>query len=81
MAGEALRFCSPINRQTIYEGDYYLSKKKNNDYGTGIPKYEMESLARALFPTIQAYYETEKGQREFAEWKAKQDAKKNKQSK
>jgi hypothetical protein len=48
-----------------------LRNKRHNDYGTGIPKYEIESLARALLPSIQAYYKTEKGQQEFAEWKAK----------
>lgn len=45
-------------------------KKKVNDYGTGIPLYEVEALARILLPEIQAFFESEEGQREFAEWKA-----------
>ena len=46
--------------------------KKHNDYGTGIPKHEMEALARVILPSIQAYYATEKGRREYAEWQASQ---------
>ena len=47
-------------------------KKKINDYGTGIPYHEVEALARVLLPEIQAFFESEEGQREYAEWKAKQ---------
>jgi len=50
-------------------------KKKDNDYGTGIPKHEVEALARILLPEIQKFFESEEGQKEFAEWKAQQDIK------
>lgn len=36
------------------------------------PKHEIESFALCIFPAIQAYFESEEGQREFAEWKAQQ---------
>lgn len=36
-----------------------------------IPDYEIEALARSLFPEIQKYFESEQGKKEFAEWKAK----------
>ena len=49
-------------------------KKKTNDYGTGIPYHEVEALARVLLPEIQTFFESEEGQREFAKWKAKQQA-------
>lgn len=49
-------------------------KKKPNDYGTGIPFHEVEALARVLLPEIQAFFESEEGQREFAEWKAQRTA-------
>ena len=49
-----------------------LRKKKPNDYGTGIPYHEVEGLARVLLPEIQAFFESEAGQQEYAEWKAKQ---------
>ena len=42
-------------------------RKKPNDYGTGIPYHEVEALARVLLPEIQAFFESEEGQREFAE--------------
>ena len=48
-------------------------KKKVNDYGTGIPLHEVEALARILLPEIQAFFESEEGQREFAAWKARRD--------
>ena len=34
----------------------------------------LEALARILLPEIQAFFESEEGQREYAEWKAKQQA-------
>lgn len=51
-------------------------KKKPNDYGTGIPLHEVEALARILLPEIQAFFESDEGQREFAEWKAQRDTEK-----
>ena len=50
-----------------------MAKKKVNDYGTGIPYHEVEALARVLLPEIQAFFESEEGQREFAEGKAQRD--------
>ena len=47
-------------------------KSAPNDYGTGIPYHEVEALARVLLPEIQAFFESEEGQREYAEWKAQQ---------
>jgi len=52
-----------------------MAKKKYNDYGTGIPKHEMEALARCLLPEIRKFFESEEGKREFEEWKKKKDAK------
>ena len=49
-------------------------KKKPNDYGTGIPYNEVEALARILLPEIQAFFESEEEQREYAEWKARHQA-------
>lgn len=48
-------------------------KKKPNDYGTGIPYHEVEALARILLPEIQAFFESEEGQREFVERNAHQE--------
>jgi hypothetical protein len=45
--------------------------KRQKDYGTGIPRHEIEALARSLLPTMQAMYEDENIRKEFAEWQAK----------
>jgi len=45
---------------------------KSKDYGTGIPKHEIESLARCLLPEIQKFFECEDSKREFEEWKINQ---------
>ena len=54
-------------------------KRKINDHGTGIPVHEVDALARVLLPKIQAFFESEEGQREFAERKARRDADEAKQ--
>ena len=41
-----------------------MSRKKKNT--TGMPDYEIDSLARELLPAIQSLFETEEGKREFA---------------
>ena len=38
-----------------------------------ILEYVFESLARSLLPVIQKYYESEGGNKAFAEWKAKKE--------
>ena len=41
-----------------------------------IPEHIRKEIARCLLPDIVAYFESEQGQREFAEWKAGQDTEK-----
>ena len=41
--------------------------------GCTIPKHELETLARHFLPYIQAFFETEEGQKEYEEWKAEQE--------
>lgn len=50
-----------------------MSRRKKLINNTGIPQYKIEAIARCLLPDIQAFYESEEGQREFAEWKAQQE--------
>ena len=45
-----------------------MSRKRKNT--TGIPDFEIDSLARALLPAIQKLFESEEGKREFKIWKA-----------
>ena len=51
-----------------------MSRRKKLINNSGIPQHEIETIARILLPDILAYYESEEGQREFAEWKAARDA-------
>lgn len=53
-----------------------MSRKCKPVNNSGIPQHIIESIARCILPDIIAYYETEDGQRQFQEWKAKQEAEK-----
>ncbi len=44
----------------------------DNNTGGNIPQQEIENLARLLLPKIRQFFESEEGQREFAEWKQRQ---------
>ena len=54
-----------------------MSRRKKLINHSGIPEHEIENIARILLPDILTFYESEEGQREFAEWKAQQNAAKN----
>ena len=47
-------------------------KKLNNN--SDIPQHQIEAIARCIMPDILAFYESEEGQREFAEWKKQREA-------
>lgn len=47
-----------------------MSRKKTNK--TEIPDFVLDSLARALLPAIQKYFETEEGKKAFENWKKEQ---------
>ena len=38
-----------------------------------IPDYAIERIARCLLPAMQAFFESEEGKREYAEWLEKQE--------
>ena len=54
-----------------------MSRRKKLINNSGIPEHEIENIARILLPDILDFYESEEGQREFAEWKAQRDTAKN----
>ena len=54
---------------SIAEGAVFLKEPRLH---SGIPRHVLESFARCLLPDIQAFYASEEGRREFAEWKKKQ---------
>ena len=52
-----------------------MSKEKKN-FETEAFRLELDAFAELFLPEIQRFYESEEGQRYFAEWKAEQEAKK-----
>jgi hypothetical protein len=47
------------------------------DENSSVPADAIEALARRLLPAIRSYFESDEGQREFAEWQTTQDAEKS----
>ena len=52
-----------------------MSRRKKLINNTTIPQHQIEAIARCILPDILAFYESEVGQREFAEWKKQGKAK------
>ena len=52
-----------------------MSKRKKPVNNTDIPQHQIEAIARCILPDILAFYESIEGQREFAEWKKRREAK------
>ncbi len=50
-------------------------KKKPSGLISGITEDALETLAEALYPDILEFFNSEEGQKEFAEWKASQQNK------
>ncbi len=53
-----------------------MSRRKKLINRTDIPQYQIEAIARCIMPDILAFYESEEGQREFAEWKEQREMEK-----
>ena len=53
-----------------------MGRRKKIINNTNIPQYKIEAIARCIMPDILTFYESEEGQREFAEWKTQQEAEK-----
>ena len=51
-----------------------MGRRKKLINNSGIPQHVIENIARCLMPDILAFYESEEGQKEFATWKAQQQA-------
>ena len=54
-----------------------MGRRKKLINNTNIPQYKIEAIARCIMPDILAFYESEEGQKEFAEWKRQQEVEKN----
>ena len=60
------------NRKVINKADL-MGLPPSPETKSGVPKYELEVLARAFLPDIIAFYESEEGQRKFQEWKQEEE--------
>ena len=56
--------------------EVHLGGRKKLTNNTGIPQHRIEAIARCILPDILAFYESEEGQREFAEWKKQRELEK-----
>lgn len=48
-----------------------MSRKKKLINNSNLPDHEIEAIARCIYPDILELFESEVGQKEFAEWKAR----------
>ena len=53
-----------------------MSRRKKLINNTTIPQHQIEAIARCILPDILAFYESDEGQMEFAEWKKQGEAEK-----
>ena len=51
-----------------------MGRRKKIINNSSIPQHEIEKIARCIWPDILAFYQSEEGQQEFAEWKRQQEA-------
>ncbi len=50
-----------------------MGRRKKLINNTNIPQYKIEAIARCIMPDILALFESEEGQKEFAQWKRQQE--------
>ncbi len=60
-------------KENRYMAERESNRRKENTARQGVPVEDLEQFARFLLPKIQAFYETEEGQRAFQEWKENND--------
>lgn len=58
-----------------------MGRRKKLINNTDIPQHQIEAIARCILPDILAFYESEEGQREFAEWQEQHQKETNLQDK
>ena len=50
-----------------------MSRKKKLINNSDLPDHEIEAIARCIYPDILELFESEEGQKAFAEWKAQKE--------
>ena len=51
-----------------------MGRRRKLINNSDIPQHQIGAIARCIMPDILAFYESEEGQREFAEWKKQREA-------
>ena len=51
-----------------------MGRRRKLINNSDIPQHQIEAIAGCIMPDILAFYESEEGQREFAEWKKQREA-------
>lgn len=62
-----------LTKSKLSERSLSLGRRKKLINNSTIPQYKIEAIDRCILPDILAFYESEEGQREFAEWKRQQE--------
>ena len=70
--------CDDFDIRPLIERIIEILKDKHGGIGD-IPKDKVDSIAETLLPDIVAFFQTEEGQRVFAEWKKEQEEKRKKE--
>ena len=58
-----------------------MGRRKKLVNNTNIPQHKIEAIARCIMPDIRTLFESEDGQKEFAEWKRQRDVEQNNRKK
>ena len=67
----------------VYETVVRIAHDRSGEFRitSCVPRHKIEAIARTFFPDLAAFYQTEEGQREFEEWRAKRKKKAKKEVK
>lgn len=60
----------------------WLQHDRSGEYKprSSVPRYEIEAIVHTFYPAIAAFFESEEGKREYEEWKAKREERKEKKT-
>ena len=60
----------------------WLQHDRSGEYKprSSVPRHETEAIVHTFYPAIAAFFESEEGKREYEEWKAKREERKEKKT-
>ena len=69
-----MKLCTPIIIGIgVRKAEDDMARKKKPVNNTPYPDSVIDTVARCLWPDIQAFFESEEGKREFEKWKEEQE--------